>query len=148
MADVNPITNAHDYAATLARIDQLMDAEPGTAEGRELDLLTDLVEMYRTRTSRWAIPTPRRPSSSAWNRWPRERRRRFPDHSLDVNLHALRELQVVEDLPQVGQQSIGSGAVGGQLERDAHLEVAAGAELRQESCADPVPDLGRDVTAG
>lgn len=58
MADVNPITNAHDYAATLARIDQLMDAEPGTAEGRELDLLTDLVEMYEDENEPMGHPDP------------------------------------------------------------------------------------------
>ena len=35
-----------DYEAALARIDALMDAEPGTPEGEELDVLTDLVEHY------------------------------------------------------------------------------------------------------
>jgi HTH-type transcriptional regulator/antitoxin HigA len=34
------------YEAALARIDALMDAEPGTLEGEELDVLTDLVEHY------------------------------------------------------------------------------------------------------
>lgn len=33
-------------AIALARIDALMDAEPGTPEGEELDVLTDLVEHY------------------------------------------------------------------------------------------------------
>jgi HTH-type transcriptional regulator/antitoxin HigA len=35
-----------DYEAALARIDALMDAEPGTPEGEELDVLTNLVEHY------------------------------------------------------------------------------------------------------
>ena len=46
VVDQEPITSAHDYAVVLSRIDQLMDAEPGKAEGRELDLLADLVEAY------------------------------------------------------------------------------------------------------
>ena len=58
MADVNPITNAHDYAAALSRIDQLMDAEPGTAEGRELDLLADLVETYEDENEPMGHPDP------------------------------------------------------------------------------------------
>jgi HTH-type transcriptional regulator/antitoxin HigA len=34
------------YEAALSRIEQLMDAKPGTAEMDELELLTALVEMY------------------------------------------------------------------------------------------------------
>jgi antitoxin component HigA of HigAB toxin-antitoxin module len=38
-----------DYRAALTRIDTIMEAEHGTAEGRELDILTDLVELYEVR---------------------------------------------------------------------------------------------------
>ena len=38
-----------DYQAALTRIDALMDAERGTPEGRELDILADLVELYEAR---------------------------------------------------------------------------------------------------
>jgi len=58
VADVKPITNAHDYAVALARIDRLMGAEPGTAAGRELDLLADLVEMYEDENEPMGHPDP------------------------------------------------------------------------------------------
>jgi HTH-type transcriptional regulator / antitoxin HigA len=35
-----------DYDNALERIDKLMDADPGTAEGDELELLVTLVELY------------------------------------------------------------------------------------------------------
>jgi len=35
-----------DYQRALARIDELMDAEPNTPEGDELELLINLVELY------------------------------------------------------------------------------------------------------
>ena len=35
-----------DYQRALARIDELMDAEPNTPEGDELELLVTLVELY------------------------------------------------------------------------------------------------------
>ena len=43
---IKAIRTEADYEAALARIDALMDAEPGTPEGEELDVLTDLVEHY------------------------------------------------------------------------------------------------------
>ena len=46
MAEVKPIRTEVDYAAALARIDELMDAESGSPEGEELDVLADLVEVY------------------------------------------------------------------------------------------------------
>ena len=56
--DNKPITDAHDYATALSRIDQLMNAEPGTAEGRELDLLADLVETYEDENEPMGHPDP------------------------------------------------------------------------------------------
>ena len=49
MADIRPVRTDADYEAALARIDELMGAEPGTPAGRELDVLVDLVELYESR---------------------------------------------------------------------------------------------------
>ena len=46
MADIQPLRNEADYEAAPARIDALMDVDPGTPEERELDVLVDLVELY------------------------------------------------------------------------------------------------------
>ena len=49
MADIEPIKNETDYDAALSRIDELMNAEPGSPDGQELDALTDFVEMYESK---------------------------------------------------------------------------------------------------
>ena len=54
MSSVKPIRTEEEYEAALARIYSLMDSEPGTPEGEELDLLADLVELYEYRQ----IPMP------------------------------------------------------------------------------------------
>ena len=46
--DIKPIRTEHDYEAALARVDELMDAEFGTPEGEELDVLVDMVEAYES----------------------------------------------------------------------------------------------------
>jgi hypothetical protein len=46
---VKSIRTDTDYRAALTRIDELMDAERGTHEGYELDILADLVELYEVR---------------------------------------------------------------------------------------------------
>ena len=43
---IHPIKTENDYNMTLLRIDALMDAEPGSEEGTELDVLATLVEAY------------------------------------------------------------------------------------------------------
>src|ERR1700675_1511129 len=43
---IKPIRTEANYGAALRGIDALMDAEPDTPEGEELDVLTDLVEHY------------------------------------------------------------------------------------------------------
>ena len=47
-----------DHDKALFRIDQLMDAKPGTAEMDELELLTALVEMYEERHYPISPPDP------------------------------------------------------------------------------------------
>jgi HTH-type transcriptional regulator/antitoxin HigA len=46
---IRPIRTEADHAAALRRIDRLMDAEPGTPEADELDVLATLVEAYEDR---------------------------------------------------------------------------------------------------
>ena len=42
MSSIKPIRSEQDHAAALARIELLMDAEPGTPAADELDVLADL----------------------------------------------------------------------------------------------------------
>jgi HTH-type transcriptional regulator/antitoxin HigA len=46
---IAPIKTSRDYDRTLRRIEQLMDAKPGTKNGDELDVLTTLVEAYEAK---------------------------------------------------------------------------------------------------
>lgn len=52
------IKTEEDYNKALARIDELMDAKPGTAEMDELELVTALVEMYEERNFPISRPGP------------------------------------------------------------------------------------------
>ena len=47
--NIKPIHSEKDYDAMLARIETLFDAEPGTAESDELDVLFLIVEDYENR---------------------------------------------------------------------------------------------------
>ena len=44
--------------AALVRIDELMDADPGSPDARELDVLVDLVELYESRHEPMGYPDP------------------------------------------------------------------------------------------
>lgn len=57
MGMIKPIRIEADYEAALARIDALMDAEPDTPEGEELDVLTDLVEHYEAKHVSMGYPS-------------------------------------------------------------------------------------------
>ena len=46
MSSIKAIRNDADYQEALARIDALMDAEAGTPDGEELDVLTDLLAAW------------------------------------------------------------------------------------------------------
>ena len=52
------IKNETDYEADLARIDELMNADPGTPEGDELELLVTLVELYEKQVYPIGRPDP------------------------------------------------------------------------------------------
>ena len=58
MANIKPIRSETDYDAALARIHELMDTEPGSPEGDELDVLVDLVELYESKHVRMEYPSP------------------------------------------------------------------------------------------
>jgi HTH-type transcriptional regulator / antitoxin HigA len=48
--DIRPIRTDDDLRVALSRVEALWNAEAGTPEGDELDVLVDLVEAYETRT--------------------------------------------------------------------------------------------------
>lgn len=58
MSRIKAIRSEADYGAALARIDALMDAETGTPEGEELDVLSDLVEHYEAKQLPMGFPGP------------------------------------------------------------------------------------------
>ena len=58
MSNIRAIRSEADYEAAIARIDDLMDAGGGTPEGEELDVLTDLVELYEAKHVPMGFPSP------------------------------------------------------------------------------------------
>ena len=44
--DTKPIKSEAEHSQALARLELLMDAQPGTLEGEELDILAALVDTY------------------------------------------------------------------------------------------------------
>jgi HTH-type transcriptional regulator/antitoxin HigA len=53
---IKPIRTEQDHEAALARIDEIFDAKPGTAEFDELDVLGTLVDSYEK--AHWPIDPP------------------------------------------------------------------------------------------
>lgn len=53
---IQPVRTEVEYDAAVARLTQLMDAEPGTAAGDEFDILATLVDAYETK--HFPIDTP------------------------------------------------------------------------------------------
>ena len=54
--NIKPIKTTADYEAALREIERLFEAEPGTAQGDRLEVLTTLVEAYEDK--HFAIPAP------------------------------------------------------------------------------------------
>ena len=52
------IRKESDYEIALCRINELMDADPDTPEGEELDLLVTLVQLYEEKVHPIALPDP------------------------------------------------------------------------------------------
>ena len=57
MVKVNPIRSEEDYDAALARLSEIFQAEIGTLEGDERDILVDLVECYEDKHHPIGLPT-------------------------------------------------------------------------------------------
>jgi HTH-type transcriptional regulator/antitoxin HigA len=55
---IRPIHTEADYRAALLRVEALMDAEEGTPESDELDILATLVEAYESKICPMNIPDP------------------------------------------------------------------------------------------
>lgn len=54
--DIKPIRSEADYQAMMHEIDNLIEAQPGTPEGDQLDVLVTLVEAYESK--HFPIPEP------------------------------------------------------------------------------------------
>ena len=55
---IKPIRTEEDHKRALARIDEIFDAEEGTPDGDELDVLVDLVMYYESKTVDIGFPDP------------------------------------------------------------------------------------------
>lgn len=57
---MNPklIKTEADYEAALVRLDSIFEAEAGTPEGDEAELLTTLIELYEEKAHPMGMPTP------------------------------------------------------------------------------------------
>ena len=55
---ISPVKTDQDYYTALARIGDLIAAEPGTPQGDELDVLATLVSAYEEKTRPMPAPTP------------------------------------------------------------------------------------------
>ena len=56
--DIRPIKNEADYNAALEEIERLLDAEPNTPEGDQLEILMVLVEAYEDEHHSIPLPNP------------------------------------------------------------------------------------------
>ena len=58
MMDIKPIRNEADYRAALQEVEQLMLAQPDTAEGEKLDVMVTLIEAYEAKHFPMDLPDP------------------------------------------------------------------------------------------
>ena len=58
MMMVKPIRDESDYEANLGRLEELIDATPGTPDGDELEVLAALIQRYENDRYPIALPTP------------------------------------------------------------------------------------------
>ncbi|OYW90488.1 MAG: transcriptional regulator [Alishewanella sp. 32-51-5] len=56
--DIKPIKNEADYRAALQEVEQLMLAQPDTAEGEKLDVMVTLIEAYEAKHFPMDLPDP------------------------------------------------------------------------------------------
>ena len=55
---IHPIRTEHDHELSVKRIEKLISAAPGTAEGDELDVLATLVDAYEAKNNAIDAPDP------------------------------------------------------------------------------------------
>lgn len=56
--EIKPIHTEDDYEAALTEIERLFDAEPGTPEADQLDVLATLVQVYEAKHYPISLPDP------------------------------------------------------------------------------------------
>ena len=56
--NIQPIKNEENYELALTRVGELMNAEPDTLEGDELDMLVILIEAYEEKNHPIEVPDP------------------------------------------------------------------------------------------
>ncbi|MBF0134569.1 MAG: transcriptional regulator [Magnetococcales bacterium] len=56
--DIHPIETEQDYDVALAEVERLMDADPDTPEGDNLDILVTLIEAYEAKHHVIDLPDP------------------------------------------------------------------------------------------
>ncbi|MGL5888670.1 MAG: helix-turn-helix domain-containing protein, partial [Bacteroidia bacterium] len=55
---IKPIKTESDYQQALARLEQIFDAKPGTADGDELEVLAILIEHFENQRFPVDLPDP------------------------------------------------------------------------------------------
>ena len=68
MSSIKSIRTDEDLDAALARMEEISDAEPGSAEDDKLGVLLDLVEYYEDKHYPIEFPDPYRQLRFAWSR--------------------------------------------------------------------------------
>ena len=58
MVNISPIRTEEDHEAALSRLAEIFQAEIGTPEGDERDILADLVELYEDKHYPIGLPNP------------------------------------------------------------------------------------------
>lgn len=56
--NIKPIHTEEDHAMALARLDEIFNAEPGSPEHDEADILITLVEVYESKNTDTSLPDP------------------------------------------------------------------------------------------
>lgn len=56
--NIQPVKNEENYELALTRVDELINAEPDTLEGDELDMLVTLIEAYEEKNHPIEVPDP------------------------------------------------------------------------------------------
>ena len=56
--DIHPIRSEADYCAALTEVERLWDAEPGTPEGDQAEILSILIEAYEAKHHPMPAPDP------------------------------------------------------------------------------------------